>query len=61
MSTTVAHLSKKAAHVLVERLTLLLLDHRQIHVSTRACHGAREVAGELGLQLVPLVDRVLVE
>jgi hypothetical protein len=40
---------------------LLLLDHRQIHVSTRACHGAREVAGELGLQLVPLVDRVLVE
>jgi hypothetical protein len=37
-------LVQKAAHVLVERLALLLLDHRQIH-----------------LQLVPLVDRVLVE
>jgi hypothetical protein len=48
-------------HVLAEHLALLLLDHRQIHASTRASHGAREVASELGLQLVPLVDRVLVE
>jgi hypothetical protein len=28
---------------------LLLLDHRQVHASTRVPHGAREVAGELGL------------
>jgi hypothetical protein len=39
---------------------LFLLDHGQVHVSTRAAHGAREVAGELLLQVVPLVDRVLV-
>jgi hypothetical protein len=32
-----------------------------IHVGTRAPHGAGEVAGELGLELVSLVDRVLVE
>jgi hypothetical protein len=30
-------------------------------VGTRATHGALEVAGELGLQRVPLVDQVLVE
>jgi hypothetical protein len=54
-------LVEKAVHVLAEHLALLLLDHRQIHASTRASHGAREVASELGLQLVPLVDRVLVE
>jgi hypothetical protein len=30
-------------------------------VSTRAPHGTREVAGELFLELVPLVDRVLLE
>jgi hypothetical protein len=30
-------------------------------VGTRAPHGAREFAGELSLQLVPFVDRVLVE
>jgi hypothetical protein len=54
-------LVEKATHVLADRLTLLLLDHRQIHVSTRASHSTREVAGELGLQLVLLVDRVLVE
>jgi hypothetical protein len=30
-------------------------------VSTRASHGAREVAGGLLLELVPLVDRVLLE
>jgi hypothetical protein len=29
---------------------------RQVHASTRAAHSAREVAGELLLQLVPLVD-----
>jgi hypothetical protein len=40
---------------------LFLLDHRQVHASTRSAHGAREVAGELLLQLVPLVDRVLVQ
>jgi hypothetical protein len=40
---------------------LFLLDHRQIHVSTRAPHGACEVASELSLELVPLIDRVLVE
>jgi hypothetical protein len=30
-------------------------------VSTRASHGACEVAGELHLVLVPLVNRVLLE
>jgi hypothetical protein len=30
-------------------------------VSTRAAHSAREVAGELFLELVPLVNRVLLE
>jgi hypothetical protein len=25
---------------------LFLLDHGQVHVSTRSAHGAREVAGE---------------
>jgi hypothetical protein len=40
---------------------LLLLDHGQVHASTRPAHGASEVAGELLLQLVPLVDRVLVQ
>jgi hypothetical protein len=54
-------LVEKATHVLEGCLALLLLDHRQIHAGTRAPHGAREVAGELSLQLVPLVDRVLVE
>jgi hypothetical protein len=28
-------------HVLLERLALFLLDHRQVHVSTRASHGTR--------------------
>jgi hypothetical protein len=54
-------LIKKASHVLVERLALFLLDHRRVHVSTRAPHGAREVDSELGFQLVPLVNRVLFE
>jgi hypothetical protein len=49
-------LVEEATHVLVEHLALLLLDHCQVHASTRASHGAREVAGELCLQLVPLVD-----
>jgi hypothetical protein len=40
---------------------LFLLHHGQAHASTRSAHGAREVAGELLLQLVPLVDRVLVQ
>jgi hypothetical protein len=40
---------------------LFLLDHDQVHASTRSAHGAREVAGELLLQLVPLVNRVLVQ
>jgi hypothetical protein len=40
---------------------LFMLDHGQVLVSTRAAHGAREVAGELLLQLAPLVDRVLVQ
>jgi hypothetical protein len=38
---------------------LFLLHHSQVHASTRAAHSAHEVAGELLLQLVPLVDRVL--
>jgi hypothetical protein len=40
---------------------LFLLDQGQVHASARAAHGALEVAGELLLQLVPLVDRVLVQ
>jgi hypothetical protein len=40
---------------------LFLLDHGQVHASTRSAHGVCEVAGELLLQLVPLVDRVLVQ
>jgi hypothetical protein len=48
-------------HVLAEGLALFLLDHGQVHASTRSAHGPREVAGELLLQLVPLVDRVLVQ
>jgi hypothetical protein len=38
---------------------LFLLHHSQVHASTRAAHRAREFAGALFLQLVPLVDRVL--
>jgi hypothetical protein len=48
-------------HVLAEGLTLFLLDHGQVHASTRSAHGACEVAGELLLQLVPLVKRVFVQ
>jgi hypothetical protein len=32
-----------------------------MRVPERPMHGAREVAGELSLELVPLVDRILVE
>jgi hypothetical protein len=42
-------------------LALFLLHHSQVHASTRAPHGTCEVAGELFLELVPLVDRVLLE
>jgi hypothetical protein len=54
-------LVEKASHVLAQGLTLFLLHHSQVHASTRASHGARKVSGELILELVPLVDRVLVE
>jgi hypothetical protein len=54
-------LVKKAPHVLAQGLALFLLHHSQVHASTRVSHGAREVVGELLLELVPLVDRVLLE
>jgi CRISPR/Cas system-associated protein Csm6 len=54
-------LVEEAPHVLAKGLALYLLHHCQVHASTRATHGAREVAGELFLKLVPLVDRVLLE
>jgi hypothetical protein len=54
-------LVEEVAHVLAEGLALFLFDHGQVHASTRVTHGAHEVAGELLLQLVPLVDRVLVQ
>jgi hypothetical protein len=54
-------LVKETPHVLAKGLTLFLLHHCQVHASTRAAHSAREVAGELFIQLVPLVDRVLLE
>jgi hypothetical protein len=40
---------------------LFLLDLGQVHASTRSAHGAREVSCELLLQLVPLVDRLLIQ
>jgi hypothetical protein len=40
---------------------LFLLHHCQAHASTRAAHSAREVASELFLELIPVVDRVLLE
>jgi hypothetical protein len=49
-------LVEKALHVLAQGLALFLFYHGQVHASTRASHGAREVAGELLLELVPLVD-----
>jgi hypothetical protein len=54
-------LVKETLHVLAKGLALFLLHHCQVHASTRATHSAREVAGELFLKLVPLVDRVLLE
>jgi hypothetical protein len=54
-------LVEEAAHVLAEGLALFLLDHSQVHASTRVAHGAHEVASELLLLLVPLVDRVLAQ
>jgi hypothetical protein len=52
---------EEAPHVLAKGLTLFLLHHGQVHASTRAAYSSREVASELFLQLVPLVDRVLFE
>jgi hypothetical protein len=46
-------------HVLAKGLAVFLFQHCQVHASTQATHSAREVAGELVLELVPLVDRVL--
>jgi hypothetical protein len=54
-------LVEEAPHVLAKGLALFLLHHSQVHASTRSAHSAREVAGELLLQLVPLLDRVLVQ
>jgi hypothetical protein len=54
-------LVEEAPHVLAKGLALFLLHHCQVHASTRATHSACEVAGELFLKLVPLVDRVLLE
>jgi hypothetical protein len=54
-------LVEEVTHVLAKSLALFLLHHSQVHASTRVAHGACEVAGELLLQLVPLVDRVLVQ
>jgi hypothetical protein len=54
-------LVEEASHLLVYGLALFLLHHSQVHASTRAPHGAREVAGELFLELVPLVDRVFLK
>jgi hypothetical protein len=49
-------LVEEAPHVLAKGLALFLLHHSQVHASTRSAHSARKVAGELLLQLVPLVD-----
>jgi hypothetical protein len=54
-------LVEETPHVLAKGLALFLLHHGQVHASTRAAHSAREVAGELLLQLVPLADRVLLK
>jgi hypothetical protein len=54
-------LVEEAPHVLAKGLALFVLHHCQVHASTRVAHSAREVAGKLFLELVPLVDRVLLE
>jgi hypothetical protein len=50
-------LVEEEPHVFAKGLALFLLHHCQVHASTRAT----VVAGELFLELVPLVDRVLLE
>jgi hypothetical protein len=52
-------LVEETPHLLAKGLALFLLHHSQVHASTRTAHSSCEVAGELVLQLVPLVDRVL--
>jgi hypothetical protein len=54
-------LVEESPHVLAKGLALFLLHHGQVHASTRVAHCTHEVAGELLLQLVPLVDRVLLK
>jgi hypothetical protein len=54
-------LVEEAPHILAKGLALFPLHHCQVHASTRVTHSAREVAGELVLELVPLVDQVLLE
>jgi hypothetical protein len=54
-------LVEEASHVLAKGLALFLLHHCQVHASTRATHSTREVASELFLKLVPLVDRVVLK
>jgi hypothetical protein len=54
-------LVEEAPHVFAKGLALFLLHHSQVHASTREAHGAHKVLGELLLQLVPLVDRVIFE
>jgi hypothetical protein len=54
-------LVEEAPHVLAKGLALFLVHHSQVLASTQAAHSAREVADELLLQLVPLVDRVLLK
>jgi hypothetical protein len=54
-------LVEEEPHVLAKGLALFLLRHSQVHASTLAAHSACEVAAQLLLQLVPLVDQVLLE
>jgi hypothetical protein len=54
-------LVEEASHVFAKGLALFLLHHCHVHASTRATHSACEVAGDLFLELVALVDRVLLE
>jgi hypothetical protein len=54
-------LVEEASHVLAKGLALFLLHHCQVNAITRATHSACDVAGELLLKLVPLVDRVLLK
>jgi hypothetical protein len=60
-STTVASLSKMR-HIYWRSVSpCSCFDHHHVHAGTRAPHGSCEVAGELSLELVPLIDGVLVE